>query len=220
MAEIIFRLRRNFGAMQMKHACSNDKLRPVITGVGLNAAHEELCCTDAHVLVIYPIEILNPEDINSEEIFSLPLFIFDRKHYFGYENSREFIMERFLYKIDTEKERVYVYSPLALNNEGFSLKEEFLLFSVPLIEGKYPNYRAVLPKEKASVDKIGIGLHFLDKLIKATRESGIGNRTDFLNRFKVTFDATLHGSNRAILLNELNQEYPIKGLIMPVMLNE
>lgn len=215
MAQIVFRMKRNIGANQMKYAVGNDCLRPVMQGVCFNPSASELACTDAHVLVMYPIEILS-SDYKEAETFILPVYIFDQKHYYNYNLNKFFPMTRFVFKVDTEKERIYVYSPLAANEEGFNLTEESLLFSVPLIEGKYPNYHAVLPKEPFAIEKIGLNLWFVDRLTKATKEPG---SSASLHRFKATFDATLHGSNRAIMFYELNED-PVKALIMPVMLNE
>src|SRR5690606_21101062 len=140
MGKLVFKLRRNIGSQQMKYAAGNDFLRPTLTGAIINPIDSEIACTDEQILVVYPINII---ESNIQEYVSVPLFIFDRKHYFGYQSVNNGSMTGFIYVLDTDKKIISVYPP---NSQNY-IQEDKPLLSVNIIEGNPPNYNAVIPTE-------------------------------------------------------------------------
>jgi hypothetical protein len=211
MAKIIFKLRRNFSATQFTHVVCKDELRPAMTGAMLHTERAELAFTDATLLMIYPIEVVR----NDAPGFtcSIPLFLFDKKHYFGYKQ-RFIDMTDFLFVIDTEKERAYVY-PSHIGKDLSSTEEEIefngYILSVPLIKGNTPNYPAVIPNsDPEKLDSIALSTKLLSRIQKASVSTPA---QEWDSRFKFTF----YGKHKAVVFEEVNNEkYPIKGLVMPV----
>lgn len=206
---VIFRLKRNVGASNFKHAVGRDKLRPVLQGAGIDPVNQKLVCTDAVIMVMYPIEVFENKN-NITEIISVPTFIFDRSHYYKYQSARGiFNMVDFIYVMDYDKQCIKVYPPLM----GIDfIKEENHILKVDFIEGKFPNYKVVIPsQEKESIDTIGVDISRIENINKAIKE--VGNKEQ-LNRFEFNF----YGKQRAILGKEISLDHPIEFILMPVAL--
>lgn len=214
MAKIIFKLKRNVGYNQFIHAVGNDELRPTMTGVMFNPKESELACTDAHILTIYPIEVYTEKEVDFTA--SIPVFLFNRSHYYGYDKGQVFKMTDFWFVVDTERLEAFVYAPSVFSKDefDFSLITNNYLIKVPLIEGKIPDYNSVFPtKEQATeLSDIGLNLHYLKKLEKSLKE--VGAKSDIEGRFKFRFN----GKNRAVVLSEINEDSSaMKGLVMPIL---
>jgi DNA polymerase III subunit beta len=111
-------------------AAGNDDLRPVMSGVFFQFTPEGLTfvATDAHKLVKY-----SREDITSDEVAE---FIMPKKPLN--------LLKNILSTIDCDVSIEYNNS-----NAKFSFEDTVLVCR--LIDGKYPNYEAVIPKENPNV---------------------------------------------------------------------
>lgn len=111
-------------------ATGNDPIRPIMTGV-LFQVNENGCnivATDAHRLVKYTIN-----DISSEEPFE---FIMPKKPLSLLKNS--------LYESDENVK-------IEFNNTNAKFTHKNTTWICRLIDGKYPNYNAVIPTENPNV---------------------------------------------------------------------
>lgn len=211
MAKIIFKLKRNVGYSQFIHAVGNDELRPTMMGVMFNPKERELACTDAHIVTVYPIEVYEGKEVDFTA--SIPVFLFNRLHYYGYDKSQIFKMTDFWFVVDTEKFEAFVYAPNFAMNRMDNLDFSNYLIKVTLIEGTIPSYNSVFPtKEQATeLSDIGLNLHYLKRLEKSLKE--VGAKSGVEGRFKFQFN----GKNRAVVLSEINEDSSaMKGLVMPV----
>lgn len=185
MEKLVFKLRRNITTMQLKNAVCTDNMRPAMKGVFVNSEFSEMVCTDAHILVQYPIEIIEGSGSGI-----VPVELFNPKIFFGHNKSK---ITEFTFVIEDKCCSVFF-------GEKFIIK-------VPLINCDYPNYRAILPstKDACGLEEIGINLKIIERFKKATFEKG------FNQGYKFQF----YGKNKGILVQETTQEFPIKGIIMP-----
>lgn len=209
MGILIFKLRRNIGQYQMKFACTKDKSRPAMTGAIIAPEHNEICCTDAHILVRYPIEVI---EVTKSDAISVPLFIFNKNHYFNYSKDKNFNMTDFVFKLDYKNRFISVHEPNVENE----CTEENMILKIKTIEGNPPNYMAVYPdyKENDGVNYIGVNLDLLEQLKKATKEP-YASKLHSPQHFKLI----LSQPNRGVIVEEQNKPYPIKAMFMPVMLS-
>jgi DNA polymerase-3 subunit beta len=128
-------------------ASGNDDLRPVMSGVffQINSSNSCFVATDAHKLVKY-----SRSDINSPESVE---FIIPNKPLTILKN---------IFSDDTATVKILFNKSNAIFNFA-----NFKLFC-RLIEGKYPNYDAVIPKENPNVLEIDRNL-----LLQATKRASI-----------------------------------------------
>src|SRR5690606_26675433 len=91
-----------------------------------------------------------------------------------------------------------------------NIHQEECMLKVDFIQGRFPNYKAVLPSvgSEQALHDIGINLDRMNDIVKSVKEQG--NKDD--PRFKLVF----FGKNRAILGKELNNSHPIEFILMPV----
>ncbi|RLD90703.1 MAG: DNA polymerase III subunit beta [Bacteroidetes bacterium] len=142
-------------------ATGNDELRPVMSGVycEINEDNLTFVATDAHKLVRY-----RRNEIKSETADSI---IFPKKtlslaRHIISENDEEVVME--------------------FNETNATFKFDDILIVCRLIEGKYPNYEAVIPSENPF--KLTIGRQSLLNALR--RVSIFGSKSTHQVRFKIT----------------------------------
>ncbi len=143
-------------------ATGNDELRPVMSGVYCEMNEEDLTfvATDAHKLVRY-----RRTEIKSEVADS---FILPKK---TLSLARHIIP-------DNEEEEVV----LEFNRANATFQFDDIVIVCRLIEGKYPNYEAVIPNENPFVLTIGrLGL-----LSALRRVSIFGSKSTHQVRFKIS----------------------------------
>jgi len=141
-------------------ASGNDDLRPIMNGVFFQFSSENLTfvATDAHKLVKYTRNDLKTQKTNEYIMPKKPLQIL--------KNILQGMEEEVLIKYNE-------------NNAEFSFKNTTLYCR--LVDGKYPNYEAVIPKENPNVLTVNRNL-FLNSL---KRVSIFSNKTTHQIRLKI-----------------------------------
>jgi DNA polymerase-3 subunit beta len=141
-------------------ASGNDDLRPVMSGVFFQFSPTELTfvATDAHKLVKYTRKDLSAES-NSE-------FIMPKKPLQLLKNILQGVDDNLL---------------IEYNETNAEFTTGNLRLTCRLVEGKYPNYEAVIPKENPNVMQIGRG----DFLNSVRRVSIFSNKTTHQVRLKI-----------------------------------
>lgn len=142
-------------------ATSNDSLRPVMTGVlfQFNEGETNFVSTDSHRLVVY-----KRKDINSAEPME---FIMPKRPLMIFKNILT----------NTDEEVVIEFSE---NMAKFTFGNH--IWICRLIDGKYPNYNAVIPKENPNV--LTINRNLLGNAIR--RASVMTNKSTNQIRFKLS----------------------------------
>lgn len=195
--KIVFKINSNITISHLKSVASTDTLRPVMCGACVDVVNQKLVLTDSHILIAYPIEIIsNDTDIDH---LIVPLNLFNRTRYMGEFSSSV------LKVLDVEYILTSDYAEAVFQNE--------LLYRTKYIEGKYPKWENVMPKEedKLPVDQIGVNPKILIRLFKA-----------FPNKNPLQFKMSLFAANKAILFEEINPESKsiITAIAMPINLNK
>jgi DNA polymerase-3 subunit beta len=154
-------------------ATGNDELRPVMSGVFLELGNDKtnFVATDAHKLVRY-----TRTDVKAEQNASLIL-----------PKKPLNVLKNILTAVDADVEVSYNNSHILFNFENITLVSR-------LIEGKYPNYEAVIPKDNPNVltvDKTA----FLNTI---RRVSIFSNKTTHQVRLKIV------GSSLSISAEDLD----------------
>jgi len=142
-------------------ATSNDSLRPVMTGVlfQFNSDEANFVATDSHRLVVY-----NRKDIKTKDEIQ---FIMPKKPLAIFKN--------ILANFDSD-----VLIEVNENMAKFSFENN--IWICRLIDGKYPNYNAVIPKESPNVLTINRNL-----LLSSIRRASIfSNKSTNQVRFKLS----------------------------------
>ncbi len=141
-------------------ATGNDDLRPVMSGVFFQFSSEKLIfvATDAHKLVKY-----SREDFTSNEVVE---FIMPKKPLN--------VLRNVLSSLDAEVKIEY-------NDSNATFSFESYVLTCRLIDGKYPNYEAVIPKENPNKLQINREL-FLNSV---RRVSIFANKTTHQIRIKL-----------------------------------
>jgi len=190
----------NVAHSHLNNVVGNDDFRPAMMGVYVDLINKRLVCTDAHILIMYPIELKFGEEVEmpqnvefkTEDCKIVPTELFNKNKYMGNWKNYCFPFE---YHLDEDYARV------------FAGPEE--IFKCRYIRDSYPKYEKVLldNKDKQPLDDIGLNLDIIARLAK-----GVPRGT---KAFRFVF----HARNKAVNLEELNaMEDEIKALIMPVML--
>jgi len=197
--KIIFRNTTGVNSLNLKYVCGKDGLRPAMHGIYIDLKRDCMVATDAHKLVVYPIEIVERTDVPDEiEGFIVPIRFFEEKRYMLDIPSKSKRVLELEYVLNEDYAEVYFLNELA--------------FRCKYIKGNYPNYEKILPfpENKIKLDEIGLCLNRVSELMK-----GIPN--DGLNNYKFSF----FGTNKSILLESINAdlERPIKAILMPTRLN-
>ncbi len=160
-------------------ATGNDELRPVMSGVFCEINEDDLTfvATDAHKLVRY-----RRNEVKSETADS---FIFPKK---------TLSLARHIIPDDNEEEVI-----LEFNNTNATFKFDDILMVCRLIEGKYPNYNAVIPNENPF--KLTIGRQSLLNALR--RVSIFGSKSTHQVRFKI--------SGKELVLSAEDIDYSSEG---------
>ncbi len=160
-------------------ATGNDELRPVMSGVFCEINEDDLTfvATDAHKLVRY-----RRNEVKSETGDS---FIFPKK---------TLSLARHIIPDDNEEEVI-----LEFNNTNATFKFDDILMVCRLIEGKYPNYNAVIPNENPF--KLTIGRQSLLNALR--RVSIFGSKSTHQVRFKI--------SGKELVLSAEDIDYSSEG---------
>ncbi len=141
-------------------ATGNDDLRPLMSGVFFEISSEEInfVATDAHKLVRYTRTDINAEDDTSFTLPKKPLNLLKAT-------------------VSPEEEVEIKYSDV---NAEFNFGDYVLICR--LIDGTYPNYRAVIPKENPNV----LTIDRVQLLNSIKRVSIFSNKATHLIGFKIT----------------------------------
>ena len=178
--------------VHLRNIVGTDEYRPSLQGIFVDLKNKVLVGTDAHIIVMYPIEILEneyPEDFTGKIV---PLEYFNKSKYMG--NWKHYIFS-LTYVLDEDYARV------------FSGPEE--VFKCRYINEQFPKYRNILLDNlsKNPIDEIGLDLRMMERLSKSIPRDS--------KQFKFTFFA----KNKGVDLKEIDfEDNVIKGIIMPVML--
>jgi len=174
-------------------ACSDDTYRPVMSHVLITK--EETVATNAQILVVHKTKDLFPEQ-----------FIDDMP-------KRMLIHRRFW--ADICKNHLSIY----FNNETNQVeimrkfKYENIKYFYPIVFeseiGIYPDYTKVFPKKQESKKEIALNPLLLKNLYKAmnTYADSTGLKLEFYD-------------NYGAIIAKLNPDTGVKGMIMPIMINE
>lgn len=181
----------------LKNIASNDILRPVLTGAYIDVVNKVIVCTDAHILMMYPIEIVHKKEFeyNKDTEFNknhckiVPIELFNKNKYLG--NWRQYI---FPFTYELGEKRVSV----------FAGPEK--IFECGYIEGEYPKYENIVPKkeDRIPIDSIGFSSNLLAKFGKSVPR-GTGD-----------FSFNFFAKRKGVLVKESKIDNPIIGVIMPL----
>jgi DNA polymerase III sliding clamp (beta) subunit (PCNA family) len=176
---------------QLKNVISNDDLRPSMCGVNINLKYSRLECTNAHLLLMYPIEIIESDITEYSDSLVVPARFFN-------------VLK---YMLDIPKKHIEVLEYVFTDEFAEVYFGEELVYRCKYIDAKFPNIQAVLPTDewkRENPKKVGLNINSLEKLIKSIPYN-------FPNNF--TFD--IYAKNKGLFLETL-QEPKIKGMIMPI----
>lgn len=160
-------------------ATGNDELRPVMTGVYCEINEEDLTfvATDAHKLVRYRRTEIKNEVSDS---FILPKKTLSLARHIIPENADEEVIIEF-------------------NKVNATFQFDDIVVVCRLVEGKYPNYEAVIPNENPF--KLAIGRQSLLNALR--RVSIFGSKSTHQVRFKI--------SGKELLLSTEDIDYSSEG---------
>lgn len=189
--------------IQLKNAIGTDVLRPVMCGVHINFKAQRIEVTDAHVLMTYPIQVL--ENTLGVDGVIVPIDFFN--------------INRYMVKLPkmSQKDKIFFLEYIFTDEyaEIYYLKR--LIFRCYYIEGKFPNIDAVMPvfnAEEYNVNKLGFNSLFLRNLMNA-----------FPKKFPNTVTCKLVQLNRGVIFessdyydSEEQDPRKIIGLVIPVLL--
>ena len=131
---------------------ANDELRPIMNGVNINKDH--IIATNSHFLYKMPNTIL-PFIIDGDDTLT-PEFILDKA---------------FINKLSKVKLKGFVN--VIITEKTFTIQSIDFVTTSRLIEGNYPNYRAILPQHNNSitVDKLDLVNSLKDAMITSSQTS-------------------------------------------------
>jgi len=182
------------GFQQIKNIVSNDDLRPVLCGVHINITEKRLEATDAHCLLMYPIEIVEKSEDFTNKI--VPARFFNVLKYME-EVPKKYI-ELLEYVLTDEFAEIY-----------FGVN---LVFRCRYIDGTYPDVNKVIPNEKTKkepTEVIGFNSIVFEKFLK-------GFPKCFPNNLSFQF----YTKNTGVFVKSNNLDEPIvSGMIMPIRLD-
>ncbi|MES2287285.1 MAG: hypothetical protein V4547_16455 [Bacteroidota bacterium] len=192
-------------ALRLKNIVGTDDLRPAMAGVFIDFVNSCLVGTDAHIIFTYPIDIVVKETEDRGRI--VPISYFDTR--------------RYMQAIPPPSKRLFIDNVQA--ELEYKLSDEFaevywlgeLVYRCRYIDEKYPAYEGIMLVEAACqpVDKIGINTRLMKRLCDAFPPTITG-----------TAKMILFSPNRGIVFKSEerygNENHPIIGILMPVMLND
>lgn len=203
-----FRNLTNVDFLKLKHGVGTDDLRPVMQHVCIDVKHECMIVTNAHILVSYPIQILEKSDDCPENVVVHPK-IFDSRCWITQHKPKDILHDI-----------TYQLTGGGGNLLNVILGEDQVIYFHPVEqEMKYPAAHKVL-SDSLSYDgkdaSAGIDLIVMKKLIECLPTE----------HRKVNFK--LKGQTKAMCFYSLHQipieksldTRQITGLIMPYYTNE
>lgn len=159
-----------------------------------------LVVTDAHVLIMYPINVL--ENTTGKDGFMVQLQLFNTSKYMD-------DVSEYLFSMSYVLEPNYCKVIIGDIEEPFETVFRCKYHLAQANGGKYPNYQNVIPNEKEiqGVPKIALNFVLLKRICDA-----IPNGKEFVFSF--------FANNKAVLLTQKDEMLPepIKAIIMPIML--
>lgn len=171
--------------LNLKNAVSNDSLRPVMTGAYIDSENSVLVTTDSHVLTIYPIFISSTNRVS--KIVNIDLFDF-KKH-----------------KIKVDKKNINLIKYKLDEDEAKVIFKDEIIHSTNYIEGKFPNYDAVIPKyEPSELDNINLSLKVLERISKSIPPYFSLKRCNF----------KFYGYLKTVKFEVKQDDLSIKGILM------
>jgi len=175
-------LNANFS--HFKHVASADNLRPIMCGVNINLKQSRLECTDAHILVSFPIEIT--ENDSDTESFVVPLNFFNHLRYMVVIDKK--LLTHLEYVLSEDYAEVYF--------------ADELVFRCRYIDGKFPNIDKVLPTAawvREKVEEIGLNFSILKRLTNGLPFSSPNN-----------YKLSLYAKNKCVFVESNNED--LKGV--------
>jgi len=178
----------------LKNVASTDNLRPAMQGVNINLKQSRLECTDAHLLMLYPIKICEGSNINPEiDSVIVPIRFFNHLKYMV-DIPRKFLGAVKYFLLDE-------FAEVHFGNE--------LVYRCRYIDAQYPIIDAVLPNvewKREEVKEIGFNLNIIGKLTQA-----------FPKEFPNNVKFNLYSQNKGVLVEQIDGD--VKGIVMPIMVN-
>lgn len=195
--KVVFKNTTGVTHNELKNVVCNDDLRPAMQGAYIDIKNQKLVVTDAHVMICYPIEVIE-NDSNAEGVI-VPINLFNTSRYM-LELSR-----RDIKSINPE----FVLS----DNYAEAYWKDELIYRCKYIDAKYPPWKNVMPNpaNKQPISEFGFNTSVFLKFLK-------GLPKDSTNDYK----ATLFHRHRAIHFEQVSKEFesPIIGILMPVAIPE
>jgi DNA polymerase III sliding clamp (beta) subunit (PCNA family) len=170
--------KRNF-RIKMHEACSADELRPILCCVHFDNGY--MVATNAHVLIKARLDQFTP--FEPEEISMLNGKFFDRETF----------------------KKVFACKQVKVVEEGIEDLSNGTLYKFFKVDGKYPNYQAVIPTDMKQLSEISLDPKVAKKLFSILAYDD--------NKIVMTFS----GANRAIKIHSTYEhEDSLTAILMPV----
>jgi hypothetical protein len=184
----------------LKNLVAHDELRPALSNIYIDIKNQCLVGTNAHVMVVYPIEVSYEGRLEKgNEGRLVPLRFFQENRYMIDLPAKTRRVVDLEYVLTDEYAEVYFLGEM--------------IFRCKYIDSKFVNYEAaILGKEsEKEISQIGLCLNRISELVKSIPNDG-------LNNYKLTFN----GTNKGIIFTSTNKDMdrPIKALLMPIYLDK
>lgn len=181
----------------LKPAISTDQFRPAMQFVFIDFKQSSLVVTNAHILLIFPIEITELENPNNLEGILVNPLLFDTA----------------TLRIKSTEDLIYTLKDghLTVRNEMEEIPLQKSL--TELNDNRFPNYLSVIPQNVDEIPFIGINPKIMADFMKCLQVKILSGHP-----VKLSF----HGVNRAIMAEVYSEDYEctIKGLIMPTLIDK
>lgn len=182
----------------LKNVVCKDELRPAMSGVYIDLKESKLVATDAHVLIAYPIEII--ENDSDKEGVIVPIEYFNKLRYMvPLPSKRKGPIELEYILTDT-------YAEIHFHGE--------MIYRRKYIDFTYPKWNSenvmVNPADYPDKPKeLGVNINVLQKMISGIPKSNTG-----IYKMETT------SASKCILFTSNNSDYttPIKAIVMPCSL--
>lgn len=182
--------------LNLNSITSNDSLRPVMQGVFVDFVNSCFVATNSHVLMTWKFSIVDEYgnleyDTNNEDLEKaskiVPTELFNKNKWMG--NAKKYLVDPIFDFSDENFAKVFI--------------GDILVYQCNYIDGNFPNYKAVIPKESHELNRIAINLNMMNLLYKSI---------PFSNK-NLIFEFS--APNRSIVVETDNKE--CKGVIMPIV---
>ena len=174
----------------LKAFVSKDELKQALMGVFYDASENVFVATDGHKLV----KITNRIEITNHSSLSviIPLFVFEMFYKYEQKYKR---MESYVHSLKIEDGRIAI-----MLDDELKLQEK-------LINEQYPDFNAVIPKERQDSDaNVGINFDYMSGVASAFKQGcaphfrlNIGSNISPLLMYPYMFDE-MHSTKTTILI--------------------